>query len=59
MTALPAATEVVCAMGGHGSDKEHTLEKSPYLKCNQCEFVFDGGSNLKSQSKRDQQKEVG
>ena len=40
-------------MGGHGCDKEHTVEKSLYLKCNQCEFMFGGGSNLKSHNKRD------
>ena len=27
------------------------MEKSPYLKCSYCEFVFDGASNLKSHIK--------
>ena len=37
-------------MGGDGCDK-NTVEKSPYLKCNQCGFVFEGGSSRKSHIK--------
>ena len=35
------------------------MEKSPILKCNQCEFVFDGGNNRRSHAKRDQRGVLG